>query len=75
MGGSSIVFDGINSKVNAGKALKSVSDPNHITLGIWVNLQELESNKRYPLVSINNGFEWWIDKDGDNAKLNFYQHG
>ncbi|QOI90146.1 hypothetical protein QKU58_gp008 [Pyramimonas orientalis virus] len=75
VGGSSMVLDGVNSYVNTGKILENINDPNQMTMGMWVNLQDLEAGNAYPLVSVNNGFEWWIDKYGDNAKLNFYQPG
>jgi len=75
IGGSSVVLNDTSSYIDTGKMLKHVSDPNQITLGMWVNLQELEEGKMYPLTSVNNGFEWWINKSGDNAQLNFYQPG
>ena len=75
IGGSSMVLDGVDSYVNTGKILENINDPNQMTMGMWVNLQDLEEGKSYPLVSVNNGFEWWVDKNGDNAKLNYYQPG
>ena len=75
IGGSSVVLNNSSSYIDTGKILKHVADPNQVTLGMWVNLQELEDGKMYPLTSVNNGFEWWINKSGDNAQLNFYQPG
>jgi hypothetical protein len=75
VGGSSMVLDGVESYVNTGKILENINDPNQMTMGMWVNMQELEDGKSYPLVSVNNGFEWWINKDGDFAQMNYYQPG
>ena len=68
------VFNGSNTVVNTGKALQHITDPNQMTFGLWVNLQELEEGKSYPLVSVNNGFELYLDKAvNNNTQINFYR--
>jgi hypothetical protein len=68
------VFNGSNTVVNTGKALNQITDPNQMTFGLWVNLQELEEGKSYPLVSVNNGFELYLDKAvNNNTQINFYR--
>lgn len=65
-------LNGSNSFINIGNVLND-TNPNKITLSSWVNLQELQSGKSYPIMSLNNGFEWWISKDYNNdTSINFY---
>ena len=67
----SIALQNTDSEINAGDILTK-TDPNQMTLGMWVNLSELQEGKRYPLMSANNGFEWYVENDGTGKlKVNF----
>lgn len=61
-----------DSYINIGKVLQQVTNSNQFTLSTWVNLQELQNNSNYPIMSLNNSFELFVSKDSTNSFLNFY---
>ena len=66
-------LNGTNSYLDCGKVFQNVSDPNKMTLSMWVNMSELDSDKKYPLMSASNGFEWYLTKPS-SGPVDTYQN-
>lgn len=62
IGNTSVQLNGTDSYIDCGKVFQNVSDPNKMTLSMWVNMSELDTDKKYPLMSASNGFEWYLTK-------------
>ena len=72
IGNTSVQLNGNDSYIDCGKVFQNVSDPNKMTLSMWVNMSELESDKKYPLMS-SAGFEWYLNKPSSGT-LDTYQN-
>ena len=72
IGNTSVQLNGNDSYIDCGKVFQNVSDPNKMTLSMWVNMSELESDKKYPLMS-SAGFEWYLNKPS-NGTVDTYQN-
>ena len=63
-----------DTEINMGNVLDKVKDANQLTMSMWINPSELNMGEKYPLMSTNNGFEWYVDNDGSGqVRLNFQQ--
>lgn len=73
IGNTSVQLNGTDSYIDCGKVFQNVSDPNKMTLSMWVNMSELDTDKKYPLMSASNGFEWYLAKPSSGT-LDTYQN-
>jgi len=75
IGATNVSLNGVDSSINVGTLGNSITDSDKITLGMWVNLQNLSTNKKMSLASINKGFEWFVQQDDSgNTQLNLYTY-
>ena len=64
------------SKINFGKLIQNVSNPNQMTFSTWINMTDLSNYKDYSIFKLKNGFDFFLRNNNNGNKslcMNYYQ--